>query len=177
MNDIPTRNEIWRWNSFISSRPIISRNRPKRSTTKPNAIREILVRFHANNVRSAANRTLGSSRSDMTIRSQVVSAQASLLLGCPLARDFKPPDFPPPSTHPNPAEALPGPTRGRGLSGFCNHTSNAPCPRSSGGISSHGVFGPPCSCAWRCWPSMGSIFGQLLAFLRDCRRLTATAGR
>ena len=64
-NEIPTKNDIWRWNILISSLPAICKNRPKRFTANPKAISETLVRFHASNVRSAAKSTLGSFNSDM----------------------------------------------------------------------------------------------------------------
>ena len=41
-------------------------SKPERSITKPKAINARLVRFQANSVRSAANRTLGSFKLDIT---------------------------------------------------------------------------------------------------------------
>src|SRR3569832_947109 len=49
--------------------------RPKRSITKPKAIRVRLVRFHASSVRSAAKNTRGSLRSDIDLASTSMTAR------------------------------------------------------------------------------------------------------
>src|SRR5690554_4046865 len=67
MNSIPNQYMATRFMLLPVSGANAASSKPARSTRKPKAVSPRLVRFQANRVRSAANSTRGSFRSDMVL--------------------------------------------------------------------------------------------------------------